>query len=102
MCAKITTDSALITSNLYRIDNYRSWKKMYIYNETDNHMIKTRHDSHIVKILPIDGVGSYWTIFRGRIYYHCGNTEEAWIACVNLETLEVEAMRLMNFALVSE
>ena len=69
---KVTMDPYPIKKNekkIYHIIGYSSWNSIRIYNNFESFK-KQKYDE--LK-LPINGYGTYWTIFKNCLYYWANN-----------------------------
>ena len=78
-------------NKIYHIIDYNNWSSIRIYNNFDSFK-KQNYDE---LRLPINGYGTYWTIFKNCLY-HCADTNEIKIVKINLETNKIESEKELN------
>ena len=91
---KVTMDPCPTMKNekkIYHIIGCSNWNSIRIYNNFESF----KNQNYDELRLPINGYGTYWTIFKNCLYY-CIDTSGIKIVKMNLNTLKKEAEKDLN------
>ena len=92
---KVTMDPSPINkeyqNKIWYINGYNSWNIIQFYDNLENLKSKNYNEFQV----PINGFGTYWTIFKNNLYYST-STDGNKIGKLNLSTNKIECEKTFN------